>query len=113
VNIKWPGADERSLALLRAISILFGQNQDLISFLFDPEKPRLRKRAGILRDDAWKFSEEDQLVIRVALDLWSGSGHVHLWELIESWDQPAWSALNAAVLKMTSVNALGSRQIKL
>jgi hypothetical protein len=71
VSIKWRGGDERSLLLYRAISILLKENQALLEFLFDSEKPRLRKRAGILRDDSWKFSEEDQLFIRVALDLWS------------------------------------------
>ncbi len=109
MNIKWRGDDERGLALYRAIAILLGGNQELIQFLFDPEKPRLRRRAGILRDDAWKFSEEDQLKIRVALDLWSGSGHVHLWELIELWNKSDWSRFNVAILSTDTENSRSTR----
>ena len=58
----------------------------MLEFLFDPEKPRLRKRAGILKEDAWGFSHGEQLMIRLALEFWSGSGHVFLWELIETLD---------------------------
>lgn len=109
MSIKWRGDDERGFALYRAIVILLEGNQELTQFLFDPEKPRLRRRAGILRDDAWKFSEEDQLRIRVALDLWSGSGHVHLWELVELWNKSDWSRFTAAILSRDAEDTRGIR----
>ncbi|MFZ3230033.1 MAG: hypothetical protein WA160_07500 [Pseudobdellovibrio sp.] len=112
MNIKWPGDDKRGLGLYRAISVLLKGNQELIQFLFDPEKPRLRRRAGILRDDAWNFSEEDQLLLRVALDLWSGSGHVSLWELIELWDESDWTRFNAAILEIATENTCNFQQRK-
>ena len=108
VKIKWPGADEKSLSFLRAISVLLNHNQTLLNFLFDCEKPRLRKRAGILRDDAWRFSEDEQLLIRVALDLWSGSGHVQLWELTEAWEKADWTLFSAAISELHSKNTPGA-----
>lgn len=103
---KWLGADKGAVKLIEAISILTNQNQELVTFLFDPNSPRLRKRAGILREDAWKFSEEDQLLVRVALDLWSGSGHVQVWELVEAWDTDNWQRFNQAVLHFTSTDKI-------
>lgn len=109
MNIKWPGADEKSCSLFRAISNLVNHNQTLLGFLFDAEKPRLRKRAGIIRDDSWSFSEEEQLSIRVALDLWSGSGHVQLWEMIELWDKEDWDLFIAVVSELHLSNTPGSQ----
>lgn len=97
MNIVWPGADKKSHDLFNAISVLVGADEKLIEFLFDPIRPRLRKRAGILRDDSWSFTEEEQLALRVALDLWSGSGHVQLWELIEAWSGEHWQRFSMAM----------------
>lgn len=108
MNINWPGADEKSLSLFRAVSVLLSHNQTLLDFLFDLERPRLRKRVGILRDDAWRFSEEDQLLIRVALDLWSGSGHVQLWELTETWGKVDWTLFSDAVFELHPRNTSGA-----
>lgn len=105
MTINWHGGDEKSLSLLRAISLLLNRNQTLLKFIFDSEKPRLRKRAGILRDDSWKFTEAEQLKIRVALDIWSGSGHVHLWEILESWNESDWKLFSTAVCEAQSKNS--------
>jgi len=108
VNINWPGADEKSLSFLRAISVLLNHNQALLDFLFDRENPRLRKRAGILRDDAWRFSEREQLLIRVVLDLWSGSGHVQLWEMTEAWGKVDWTLFSVAISELHPRNTSGA-----
>lgn len=104
MHAKWPGADEGAIKLFKSISMLLDNNQEILDFLFDPKSPRLRRRAGILRDDAWKFSEEDQLFVRVALDLWSGSGHVQLWELAEAWGPEIWKRFSTAILQLKSAN---------
>jgi hypothetical protein len=76
----WETASLGDKRLRDLIFHLFAFDRRLLDFCFDPDKPRLRKRAGLLKEDAWGFSHG------VALELWSGSGHVFLWELIETLD---------------------------
>jgi hypothetical protein len=90
MNFIWPNANLQERKLLSGIKILLGNDARLLAFLLDPHSPRLRKRAGILKEDAWNFSHGEQLLVRAALDFWSGSGHLQLWEMIETWDQTNW-----------------------
>jgi hypothetical protein len=91
MSYQWKNASVNQILLYQCISLLLGYDKRLLEFVFDPEKPRIRKRAGILRDDAVFFSDEEQLLIRAALDFWSGSGHLALWEMLESWDCKTWN----------------------
>jgi len=88
-----------------AISLLFDGEQRFLDFLFDPEQPRIRKRAGVLRDEAWAFSQGEQLSIRVALDFWCGAGYVGLHELIETWDQIRWFRFLAAIRELLDLES--------
>ena len=97
MNFVWESGDPSAVKLFRVISALVRDNEHLLKFLFDRNQPRLRARAGLLREESWAFPEEDQLLIRVALDIWSGSGHVQLWELAEAWDKEQWEAFARAV----------------
>lgn len=90
MTFSWPNVKNEERNLLHAITILCGNDKRLLGFLLDPNSPRLRKRAGILREDAWEFSDGEQLLVRAALDLWSGSGHLQLWEMVETWDSTNW-----------------------
>ncbi len=89
--------DHEARQIFEAIRILLGNDQNLMNYIFKREKFRLRVRAGILKEDAWKFSDSEQLLIRVALDFWSGSGHAQLWELLENWKVNDWKRFEAAV----------------
>lgn len=89
--------DRGARQIFEAISILLGNDQKLMKYLFKYGEFRLRARAGILKEDAWKFSEAEQLLIRVALDFWSGSGHAQLWELLETWNGDDWKRFETAV----------------
>ncbi len=86
-----------------AVCVLLGHNERLLEFIFEPGDKRLRQRAGILKEDFWNFEEHEQLLIRVALDLWSGSGHVQLWEMTEAWDRNDWQRFQAAIELVASV----------
>jgi len=91
MKIKWEGLSPEEQRIGRSIFLLVGSEPRLLEFLFDPMEFRIRRRAGILRDEAWEFSDAEQLQIRVALDIWSGSGHVQLWELFEGWEASEWA----------------------
>ena len=100
MNFTWPNAKNEERRLLNAIRILLGNDPRLLAFLLDPNSPRLRRRAGILQEDAWNLSDGEQLMVRAALDLWSGSGHLQLWEMIETWDPTSWIHFIRAVREL-------------
>lgn len=97
MSFKWKNASVNEILLYQCISLLLGYDKRLVEFVFDPEKPKIRKRAGILREDAFCFSHGEQLLIRAALDFWSGSGQLALWEMLETWDSGTWGRFIRAV----------------
>ncbi len=98
MNFTWQKTTDSEKQLLGVIRILVGDDPRLLQFLFDPIQPRLRRRAGILKEDSWNFSHGEQGIIRAALDIWSGSGHLLLWEMLETWDHVNWIRfLNALI----------------
>ncbi len=103
MSIQWKAASPDELIILRSIFLLVGSDPRLLRFLFDPHAPRIRKRPGVLRDDAWMFSPAEQLAVGVALDFWCGAGHVQLWELIEVWDAEQWGRFIRAIGELKSL----------
>lgn len=99
----WIDASDEEIRLSSAIALLTRNDEALGAYLFDQSRPRLRERAGILRDDSWKFEREDQLRIRAALDLWSGGGHLFLFEIIEDWGQDDWRAFLKAICLLKGI----------
>jgi hypothetical protein len=62
---------------------LFDSEVRLKDFLFEPfGPPRLREKPEILLEDCWELPQEQQILVRAALDIWNGSGNVFLWELL-------------------------------
>lgn len=90
--------------IIESITFLFNRDSNLLSYFFDPKnKGKIRKRAGILKDDALFFKEPDQLRIRSALDIWSGSGHTYLFELLEYWSRRDWIYFIEAIFKLKEI----------
>jgi hypothetical protein len=97
MSYQWKNASVNETLLYQCVSLLLGYDKRLIEFVFDAERPKLRKRAGILRDDSIFFNETEQLLIRAALDFWSGSGQLALWEMLETWDSTIWTRFGIAI----------------
>jgi len=87
---KWIDADSQEEKLKDAIDSFFGGEHLLKEFLFDKNYIRLRKRPSILKEDAWSLDEIEQEKIKAALDIWSGSGHLFLFQMLEHWDKDTW-----------------------
>lgn len=97
MSIQWKNVEAGERRILRSIFLLVGSDPRFLEFLFCADEPRIRKRAGVLRDEAWIFSHAEQLAVRTALDIWCGGGHVQLWELIETWDSEQWARFIRAI----------------
>lgn len=85
--IFWKKATKTELKLLRAISIIFRKDTYLFLVFFDPDRPVLSDSIeNLLKFSSEAFSAQQDLLFRVALDVWSGGGEACVWELIEYLD---------------------------
>jgi hypothetical protein len=88
LNWQRPGRHERRM--METLNIIFAGHSKLLEFLFDPESARLRQEPEFLLASAGGFSGGEQILVRIGLDLWNGSGDVKLWHIIESLDDTSY-----------------------
>lgn len=64
---------------------LLDGNQRATDFLFEPDSSvsSLRERPEVLAEESWEFTNEEKVLIQVALDIWSGHGNAFVWELLQ------------------------------
>ncbi len=72
--------------MMESLNIIFVGHFKLLEFLFDKEKAILLHESAFLIESALGYSSGEQILIRIALDLWNGSGDVKLWQIIECLD---------------------------
>ena len=84
--LNWQGARRHERRMLEVLNLIFRNHPELLAFLFEPGQPRLRQAPEILLVEAGVYSSGEKVLLRVALDLWNGSGHAQLWDLIEGLD---------------------------
>jgi hypothetical protein len=70
--------------LFDAISLLLVGNLDLLTVLFNQQQPKLNGSSRNILRAASGLCASDFLLIRVALDLWSGSGGVTIDEIVDA-----------------------------
>jgi len=69
-----------------AISILFKKHQQLKNYCFNSQKMELNNNAEEILKNATCFSSSEMTLIKIALDIWSGTGGAKVSELIEKLD---------------------------
>jgi hypothetical protein len=78
--------------------MIFRNHPGLLDFFFEKKEPRIRMRAIEMRKAAFGMSSGEQLLLRVALDVWSGSGNAKIWQLINpTLERPNMKIFNEAV----------------
>ena len=87
----WREATRTERRQYRIICLIFSNHPKLLEFFFDPEKPRVRFEPMDMLKGAGCFSSGEQVLIRVALDVWSGSGNAKIWQLLEKLDHDNFS----------------------
>jgi len=78
--ITWKNACEDDLNRLEAIKILFKPNNYLLNDIFDKKEPRLKKYASDIYN---AYSSGEYLLIKIAFDIWNGSGKATIAELLD------------------------------
>ncbi len=84
--LNWREAGRHQNRMMETLNIIFAQHAELLEFLFEKDRARLRQEPEILLDRSSGYSSGQQILIRTALDLWSGSGDVKMWQIIEGLD---------------------------
>lgn len=84
------------------------ESSHLYDLFFGDDPGGLRQGAWRLRDELRFFDIEEQLLIKAALDIWSGNGHLYLFEMLEHWDQREWLRFikSISILKGISIRSL-------
>lgn len=78
----WPG----DVKLFECIQILLKDHPKLLDFLFHPHHPQLNAPGPVLRKRARCFSSGELILVKVALDMWDGSGNALLSDVYEILD---------------------------
>lgn len=95
----WTNASNNDLQAYEAISRVFFKYPYLLSNFFDEKKPKLKLPPEKMLMQIQNFSSGERVLIKVALDIWSGSGNATVWELIEVLDRENFfHVLNALVI---------------
>ncbi len=71
----------------QAISLLLANDPKILRFLFAPCSQRLCAPANCLLEDAGVLSSGEQIMVRLALDVWSDEGGTSLWDVINVLDE--------------------------
>ncbi len=85
---------------ISVIQTLLRHDERLLEFFFSHKHPELRDSADALIKQARCFSKDEQLLIRVALDVWCREGDTRLVDLLDSWDNANWSAFLQAMMRL-------------
>jgi len=64
----------------RAISLLLGNDPAVLDFLFDRNRTCLNDASETIRKEASLLSPPEELLAKIALDIWDESGHAKLTE---------------------------------
>jgi hypothetical protein len=80
----WTTACAVETKQFEAIAVCLGQSPQLLGFLFDPDCPKLRESSDVLLREARGFCSGDHLLVKLAIELWCGSGELHVSELFET-----------------------------
>ncbi|MBF0316483.1 MAG: hypothetical protein HQK52_23910 [Oligoflexia bacterium] len=85
--MSWSDACDSDKISYEALSMLYGQNENLFHFLMNPDNPRLTATSDRIKYNSGVLSSGEQLLIRVGLDIWDGSGGITFNELYQKLDE--------------------------
>ena len=94
-----PNGKEIENRTVRSVLCVFSMHQYLVDFFFEkPNKVKIRFRPDEMRWRIQDMSSGEQVLVRVALDIWSGSGDAKIWELLEILDEGNFGAVLKALM---------------
>jgi hypothetical protein len=83
----WNNASDSDLQTYESISRVFFKYPYLLDSFFERDSPKIRCSPEQMLKWASGFSNDEIVLVKTALDIWSGSGNTYVWELIELLDK--------------------------
>lgn len=81
----WPKTFESDIRAYEAISMVFVNHQHLLNGFFEDKRARLRQSPEEMIEHYTQCcSDGEVILIKVALDIWSGSGGTLIFELTDA-----------------------------
>lgn len=109
--LNWQGAGRHERRMQEVLNLIFQNHPQLLGFLFEGEHARLRGVPEELLVEACAFSTGERILVRVALDLWSGTGHVHLWDMVERLDDENYHHVLAGLRHLRPIEEDGAPMV--
>lgn len=109
--LNWQGAGRHEGRMQEVLNLIFQKHSRFLGFLFDQERPRLRQDPKWLLEEAGGFSTGEQILIRIGMDLWNGSGHVRLWDVIERLDEENYHSVLAGLRHLRPIEEDGAPMV--
>lgn len=95
----WLDAEDSDKQTFKTINILFSKHPYLLKFFFDPNKPRIKYEPLKMIRASYGMSSGEQVLIKIALDIWSGGGNAKVCQILETLDDANFiNAINALIL---------------
>lgn len=89
--------------LIRCISILLDNDEDMLRFIFSHKDRALRCASKILIEEASTFHIGEQLKVRVALDLWNRRGAARFADLLTEWEHDDWIKFICSIVEFYEI----------
>lgn len=109
--LNWKEPGRHQLRMQEALSLIFRNHPELLEILFEKDRARLRADFLLRLDSVSVFSNGEQILIRVALDLWNGSGNVRMWEILESLGDDNFSGVLAGLRHLRRTDLGGAEMV--
>ena len=109
--LNWQEASESDQRLGVALEWIFRNDIELLELLFESSSPNLKDEPENLLSKIGCFSSGEQILIRVALDLWSGSGGARFWDVIHRLDGRHKMSVIVALGYLRIIPAMGAQSI--
>jgi hypothetical protein len=104
----WPKTFDSDIRAYEAISMVFLNHPHLLNGFFEDKRARLRQSPEEMIKFSANYSDGEAILVKVALDIWSGSGGALVFELTEALDLPNFiNVLNALIhIKSDNLSSL-------
>ncbi len=96
----WKNADESDKFLFSLIAGLLEKHSYLIDLILDKDRPRLKDTSENIKQMAFTLSSGENLLVRLALDIWDGSGGVLWTELCHHLDERNFNLVIQTLIKL-------------
>jgi hypothetical protein len=96
----WKNASASDTKMFAAISISLKKHPHLINYLFEKHRPRLSDAAENILEASFALSSGENLLIQIALDMWSGSGGTNIYDMLTVLDDQNFVNVLSALLTL-------------